>query len=85
MSSKSSWYYFQQDLSNNLNRDLVTFLRVHQVLRLKFFSSSFMLRTIKLACVHDKHFRSVVIIEGKVRQGTLTKGEEGSVQLTSLC
>jgi len=37
---------------------------------LNFFSSLFMLRTNKLAGVHDKHFPSVVILEGKVRQGT---------------
>ena len=30
MSAKSSWYYFQQDLANLLNRELVTYLRVHQ-------------------------------------------------------
>jgi hypothetical protein len=85
MSSKSSWYYFQQDLSNNLNRDLVTFLRVHQVLMLNFFSSLFMLRTNKLAGVHDKHFPSVVILEGKVRQGTpYQRGRRLGPVLTSL-
>ena len=30
MGAKASWYYFQQDLSNNLNKYLISYLKLYQ-------------------------------------------------------